>query len=141
MPTVAILAASRKGGEATITISDQSIITGTNPSATRMASYNVNNTGTITKNNLNPIFLENWISDISQISNFQIKATKTAGTNPSGSSLATWLDLSTSRQWISGIGSNCTLTVEIRNKTTLVVKDTATVYLETTGEGGGPGGP
>jgi hypothetical protein len=66
----------------------------------------------------------NWISATrtGAGSDYQIRATKTGGTNPSGSALATWLDLSSAQEWrltsgtTSGSFFTCTLTIEIRIK-------------------------
>lgn len=78
--------------------------------------------------------IENWVNPTSAAgADYEVRVTKNSGTNPSGSSLATWLALSSSRSWTIGqfgLGNtSCNLTVEIRDASTLVMLDSATVEM------------
>jgi hypothetical protein len=65
---------------------------------------------------------------------YEVRATKQgAGGTPTGSALAQWLGLGTTRAWeftTSGVGhQSCTLLVEIRDALTQDVLDSATISL------------
>lgn len=64
---------------------------------------------------------------------YDVRATLASGSSPTGSALATWHDCGTTRSWTltqTTVGLNtCTLTVEIRNGTTLAVLATATITI------------
>lgn len=63
---------------------------------------------------------------------YEVRATETSGT-VSGGTVGTWQSLSSARAWWvtrSTAGSKtCTLTIEVRNATTLVVLDSCSVTL------------
>lgn len=96
----------------------------------KFAAYEIRNTGEVYKNNT-PVYVEDWISDVSRVGNYEIRATLASGTSPTSGSLNVWENLSTSRKWEMSIISSCTLTMQIRNKNTLTVVDTFSVTLET----------
>ena len=76
--------------------------------------------------------LETWLA-FGTASNYECRATVVFGTLTSGTSGA-WLSLGSSQEWSItqvGVGTNtCELTIEIRNASTLVVLDSATITLE-----------
>lgn len=74
-----------------------------------------------------------WTAD--PVTNYEVRATKTAGSNPTGSSLATWLACSNDRSWtVTDTTANdivvySYLTIEVRDAATLEVKASASVNL------------
>lgn len=76
--------------------------------------------------------LETWLA-FGTASNYECRATVVFGTLTSGTSGA-WLSLGSSQEWSItqvGVGTNtCEITIEIRNASTLVVLDSATITLE-----------
>ena len=98
-------------------------------------SYGVNNNRSVTDSDST---LENWLSSGGTVGNYEVMATKTSGTSPSGSNLNNWLSLSTSRAWslTNSNGDNstrtCVLSVSIRLASSGVVQDTATITLRAT---------
>lgn len=89
-----------------------------------------------------------WLS-AGTTSGYEIRVTPLSGTFSTGSdSTATWLNLGTSRSWKvsknSAGGKTCTATYEIRDASSLVVLNSATISLTATvalsGGGGGGGG-
>lgn len=74
-----------------------------------------------------------WTAD--PVASYEARVTLTAGDSPSGSAVGSWLALSTTCTWSSvdavadGSSVYCTLTVEIRNATSLAVVATATVTI------------
>jgi hypothetical protein len=118
----------------TISISNQSVTKSGRASQT--ASYSVNNDGSVTKNAVGT-FIENWISTPAQADNYDVMATKSSGTTPSGT-LGSWLALSSDRSWSltnnaqDGSTISCVLTVQIRLRSSGAVKDTATITISAT---------
>ena len=96
------------------------------------ATYQVANTGLV--KDQDAATLETWLL-VGTAAEFDVRATLASGTSPSGSALATWLNLATSRSWSSvdsvanAIDVTCNLTIEIRNASTLAVLDTATATI------------
>lgn len=94
-------------------------------SDTGAAGIGVNNTGVVQATGISDY---TWLL-IGAVADYQVRATKTSGTSPSGT-LATWLGLGTSRAWtLSGTGVTCNLTVEIRDVATSTVQATASITL------------
>lgn len=67
---------------------------------------------------------------------YEIRATRTSGTAPSGSALDTWLSLSAERSWtmVSSVvnwSKSCTLTIEIRRAgiPTVLTSGTYTIFV------------
>jgi hypothetical protein len=131
-----------------VSITDQYISKAGHGSAT--ASYVIASDGKV-KNQAGTI-LESWLLSGSA-SSFEVRATVTSGTLTSGTT-GSWLACSSDRTWsiTNSAANNSTvsvvMTVEIRNASTLVVADSATITLEATsldftppGGGGGLGGP
>lgn len=81
----------------------------------------------------------NWIVPASGMSGYETRATVTAGGSSGGTFTGTtgsWLNLGTTRTWnlsndVSGAYSYRTLTVEIRDASTLSVLTSATITIET----------
>lgn len=76
---------------------------------------------------------ENWL--ITGVgADYDIRATLQSGTNPTTGTMGTWLNLGTSRTWqntaIAGTNLSSVFLIEIRNATTLVVLDSATIDIE-----------
>lgn len=69
-------------------------------------------------------------------SDYQVRAILNAGDTPSGDSLNAWLSLASTRDWTltqTGIGlKQCTLVIQIRRVSDLVVIDSATVDIDAT---------
>lgn len=68
---------------------------------------------------------------------YEIRATLSSGDTPTGSALSTWLALTSSRSWSLSVSNGikqCSLSVQIRDATSLTVKDTGTwtLYAEST---------
>jgi hypothetical protein len=81
-----------------------------------------------------------WINmhpvDLATAASYDIYVQHTGGSAPAGSALNTWLNLGTTRSWsitavyVGGPSSNSsTLAVQIRDASTLVVVDTATITI------------
>ena len=100
---------------------------------TAVAGYRLNTSGIAEKLvRVTYTTLETWLS-FGTASNYECRATVTAGAITSGTT-GSWLALSSSREWKVEQGSvgtgTATLTIEIRNASTLVVLDSATITLE-----------
>ena len=115
-----------------ININGQSIFRSSSLNAT--AGYRVNTSG-IAEQLLGTSYttLETWLTSGYTASNYEVRATLQSGTTPSGT-LGSWLALSSSREWslnavVPGTTVDCTLLIEIRNATTLVVVDSASIDL------------
>jgi hypothetical protein len=107
------------------------------------AGINFNSDGSITvDDNIGGGTTQNLLPDYSWLSsasvgfgnNYEIRATETSGTVSSGSdATATWLALSSNRRWVVaqlGVGvKSCTLTVEIRDAATDIVRASASITL------------
>lgn len=75
-----------------------------------------------------------WITPQSNMSGYEARATVQAGSALSGGSgVGSWLNLGTTRNWYltvpKGQANYTTLLIEVRNATTLQVKDTTTAVL------------
>lgn len=119
-----------------VAISDQGIFDFNVDPGSASAQYDVNSDGTISYVTAvsGSGTVENWISPIASAGgNYEVRATKISGTNPTGSALATWLALSTGRSWTlsqTGTGTKaCQLQIEIRDVATSTVQDSAFVDL------------
>jgi hypothetical protein len=97
---------------------------------TATATYELNNNGNV-YNHLGTN-LEAWL-DSGVNSDFDVRATFVSGDTLASGTLGTWQVLSTTRSWsltaVSGETKSTTLTVEIRNSSTLAVLTTATISL------------
>lgn len=95
-----------------------------------------------------PVVISNWISPLTNFDQFEVRATLSSGDSPTGGTLDTWQELSTSRNWtLSSIvvdeTLSSTLLIEIRWTGNNVVQDSCTVTLNATGPSSGgehPGG-
>lgn len=102
------------------------------PSASGNAELSFLNNGQAQANSTSETDLQSpWVIPQSGMAGFDIRATKTGGPGtPTGSALATWLNLGTARSWAisttSGNASNVVLTIEIRDAVSLAVLATAT---------------
>ena len=102
-------------------------------SGTATGGYRLNTSGIVEKR-LGGSYttLETWLS-FGTASNYECRATVISGALSSGTA-GSWLSLGTSREWTvtqSVVGTNtCDLTIEIRNASTLVVLDSATITIE-----------
>lgn len=120
-------------GEPLITLTDQAVSEDT-PGAAALAQYSVNASGAVQETTIGggTATLESWITPALGMSNYEVRATLNSGTLDSGTT-ATWLNCGTTRSWSCqrlSIGSqSANLTIEIRNATTLLVKDSCTVTL------------
>lgn len=78
----------------------------------------------------------NWVTPTSApvAANYQARASSLSGdTAQAVGTFDTWLDLSTTRQWaVNAGGFACTFTLEIRDKVSGVVRDSATCTVDTT---------
>jgi hypothetical protein len=97
------------------------------------AEYHLNSDGNIyirTSSVLTNI--GSWVSNAAFVSLFECRATLTDGTLQSGTTGA-WQSLSTTRTWTKGTAAGtinqCTILLEIRNATTGVVADSASITL------------
>ena len=71
-------------------------------------------------------------------SDWEIRATLSSGTTPSGPTLGSWHALSSSRTWshTASSGTNsCSLSVDIRDTATSTIQDTCTVNITATATG------
>lgn len=97
------------------------------------AQFELTNGGDIRKTSGNNTVSDvgDWLVPKFGMAQFDAMLTVNSGSSPTGASLATWLNLGTTRNWQlaqTAVGtntSNCTL--QIRNATTLVVQDSATI--------------
>lgn len=123
-----------------VNISDQSW-TNLGPTTLQSRSgYSLNNTGVVQRQTAGTFStVETWLLS-GAVGDYEARATITSGPTGTGNLTGTtgsWLNLGTTRTWVvqdttDGITDPyaVTLLIEIRNATTLVVHDTATVYLE-----------
>lgn len=114
----------------------------------RTAGVIVANTGAFYKYISNtPVVISNWISPLTNFSQFEIRATSSSGDAPTTGTLGTWESLSTSRSWtlysevIDEVLSG-TVLLEIRWTGNNVVQDSCTITLDAVGPSSGtnPGG-
>ena len=99
------------------------------------ATYTVNTSGIVQKTEgASTTTLETWLQ-AGASSDYEVRATVLSGDTPTGSALATWMALSTSRAWTltdavnDGIALTCSLQIEIRDSATGTVQDTATITI------------
>jgi hypothetical protein len=111
------------GGGGSVSITDQS------PAGNPTALYKLSSDGNVYDQS--NALLEGWLFS-GVAGDFQVRATLTSGTLTSGTT-GSWLALSTSRSWSCtaplGGSKNATLTIEIRDASSLTVLDSATVTL------------
>ena len=118
----------------TVSITDQ-YISASRPSGASTAGYRLNSSG-IAERQVNTTYttLETWLLS-GAASDYEVRATLSSGTLSSGTT-GTWQNLGTSRSWtvvdstFDAIISEAIIVVEIRNATTLLVLDTATITLQ-----------
>lgn len=118
----------------TVSIADQSIYV-TRPSAAATAGYRLNSSG-IAESLSNTAYstLETWLLS-GAASAYEVRATLSSGTLSSGTT-GTWENLGTSRSWtvvdstFDPYMSEAVIVVEIRDATTLLILDTATITLQ-----------
>lgn len=103
------------------------------PSGSVTSTYDIDADGKERKNDSGSLAVFNtWlISGVA--SDCEVRATVSSGSTPTGSATGSWLALSADRSWsltksTSGLDSS-TLLIEVRNKNSLVVLDSATVKL------------
>lgn len=129
IPSTSLLASAI--GAPTISISNRTaskvVVNGT-----ATATYTINADGGVYINGgASPV--ENWISDPSQESHYDVQATLVSGTSPSGSALATWLSPTAGWSLVNAAKDNsvisCVLTVKIREHASGTVKATATITI------------
>jgi hypothetical protein len=108
---------------------------------TAVATYTIDNDGTV-KNHV-PTTLETWLGGTGGVaSNYEVRATLTSGTAPSSGTLNSWLNCGTDRSWSNsnsardGSTVSSTITVEIREAATGVVKDSASIVINAISESG-----
>lgn len=105
-----------------------------NPNSTTFASpatatFALNNTGAYTSTNDTG---GNYVNPTSLASQLDARLTLVSGTAPTGSAMATWLNLGTNRSWSRTVFNNNALdqtvcTLEIRETATGIVLSTSTV--------------
>jgi hypothetical protein len=99
------------------------------------AQFRLSNIGdieeTVTNNTI--VDVGDWILPKAGFSNYDCMLTLNSGTNPTAGTMATWLNLGTSRTWqltrgtLGLLSNNCTL--QVRNATSLVVLATSTIVM------------
>jgi len=106
------------------------------------ATYTIDNDGTVRNHNLTN--LETWLGGTGGVaSNYEVRATLTSGTTPTSGTLNSWMSCGTDRSWSNtnnaqdGSTITSTMTVEIRESATGVVKDSASIIINATSETGG----
>lgn len=113
-----------------IDISPRTVTKLGNGAGTITSTYRLENDGDVSNHDL--IVLERWIQNSTNYGGYECRATVTSGTLTSGTT-GTWLALSTSRSWSRDAGAatleEAVITVEIRDATTLEVKDSASITI------------
>lgn len=94
-----------------------------------------------------PVVIYNWISPLTNMNQYEIRATLTGGDTPTTGTLDTWQNLGTSRSWTLVTETeeeelSSTILLEIRWTGNNVVQSSATMTLVVSGPplGGGGGG-
>lgn len=146
---VDIVTAKRRSGGAWVDLFTFVAISNQSPTASNVglggprsatASYTLNSAGGAVVNST-PVSGE-WLAS-GAASGYDVRATLASGTSPSGSAVGSWLNLGTTRAWSLTASAGfagasqvllCTLTVEIRDASTLAVLDTATISISATAE-------
>lgn len=122
-----------------VAISDQTISHSVFDAGTAQAGYVVDSDGKAYRNvggSLGAIAGEWMLRGVN--SDYEVRATKVTGVNPSGSALGSWLPCTSDNDWFvtdtggGGTTTSCTLTIEIRDDVSLVVLDSASITLEAT---------
>lgn len=124
---MAMVGAASAGVADVITLNDQNSAAQDDTSASVVATYALNNDGTTISSSESPV---NWINNAGNVALYECRLTIVTGTTPTGT-MATWLTLASSQSWSitrSTLGITAGVcTIEIRNASTLVVLDTATI--------------
>lgn len=127
-------AAMMGGSAAVVSITNQSVTQTAALAANTVAGYRTNASGIAERRNgTDYTTLETWLLS-GAAGDYDVRATLTAGALSSGTT-GTWLDMGTSREWycqdsiVDGTPVTATLTIEIRDGTSLVVLDSATITL------------
>lgn len=130
------------GGQVNITGGTASEFRFTFQGGSAFAAWNFGSTGILTRKNgasWSAINQQWWTNNPESIgADYDIRATLVSGTTPSGPTLGstTWHSLSSTREWSltrSTVGiTSCSISVSIRDATTLTVLDTATYNIEVT---------
>lgn len=127
-----ITAGSAGGGGGNVTLNAATV--SENGFAVQTTSYRISNDGFVYHGD-NGTYTSQYRWTADPVASYDARVTLTAGDSPSGSTVGAWLVLSTTRTWsivdpIAGDGSvYSTLTVEIRNATSLAVVATAVVTI------------
>lgn len=136
MVAVSALAGWSRG--VTITLSNQTILD-SRINATAQATITIDSSGTVTDQNLT--VLESWISVPAQVGNYDVRATLSSGSTPTGT-MGTWLNCATDRTWYvvdttaNGSMVTSTFLLEIRDTSSGLVQDSATITLTASNESG-----
>ena len=121
------------GGGVAASIDDRTVSKSTINGTPASASYALNSNGNVY--NHAGTNLETWL-DSGVNTNFDCRATLVGGDTLSAGTLNTWQALSSSRSWALTADvdedKSTTLTIEIRNSSTLAVLDSATITLTAT---------
>lgn len=119
------------GGGASVQLTDQAVSDAAGGCGTAKATYSVDSNGTIRDHD--NTLLETWLLSGAS-GDYDVRATVEGG-SVTGSSTGSWLSTSVTRGW-SVVSTGCggvnaaTLTIEIRNASTLTVLDSAAVTLD-----------
>ena len=125
--------AGTTGGDPTIEITNRTVTNTAADPGTAVATYALNNNGSITFVTGGTQTTEWMLPNIAAYAaRYEARATITGGTLTSGTT-GSWINLGTTRTWArdrTGIGSNsCTFTLEIRDASSLQVLDSASITL------------
>lgn len=118
------------GGIPVISLTNTTVVKSNAGTAT--ASYSIGNDGRVTT--VAGGFYEYWDSASWSVANYEVRATQVSGVTIAGT-LGSWLNCGTTRTWsITGTGSNLgTMTVQIRDATSLAVLASATITIDAEG--------
>lgn len=120
------------GGSGSVTLNNATIDANDGTSAS--AAWRIDSDGSI-YNGVNGSFTAQNVWTADAVANYEVRATKTAGSNPTGSSLATWLSCASDRDWTvtdttnNGVAVFSYLTIEVRDAATLDVKASCDVRI------------
>ena len=121
------------GGSGSVTLNNATVDS-QNGGANATASWRIDSDGYVYEGyNGSYSAAYQWTADA--VANYEVMATKTSGSNPTGSSLATWLACSSDRDWtvtdttFDELIKQSTLTIEVRDVATSTVVDSCTVNL------------
>jgi len=114
-------------------ITNQSVIR--TASTATQATYTLNTSGIVQKSEGGTTTtLETWLL-AGASSDYEVRATVSSGTTPTGSATASWLSLSSTQAWtlqdavVDGIPLTCVLLVEIRDVATNTVQTSASITI------------